>query len=35
MRELLTKTGNLSKQLDLAKFTDDGPRAKALELVGK
>ena len=21
--------------LDLAKFTDDGPRAKALELVGK
>jgi NitT/TauT family transport system substrate-binding protein len=35
MRELLTKTGNLSKPLDLAKFTDDGPRAKALELVGK
>jgi NitT/TauT family transport system substrate-binding protein len=35
MRELLTKTGNLTKPLDLAKFTDDGPRAKALELVGK
>ena len=35
MRELLTKTGNLTKPLDLAKFTDDGPRAKALELAGK
>jgi NitT/TauT family transport system substrate-binding protein len=35
MRELLTKTGNLTKPLDLAKLTDDGPRAKALELAGK
>ena len=35
MRELLTKTGNLTKPLDLAKFTDDEPRAKALELAGK
>jgi hypothetical protein len=35
MRELLTKTGNLSKPLDLTKLTDDGPRAKALELAGK
>ena len=35
MRELLTKTGNLTKPLDLTKLTDDGPRAKALELAGK
>jgi NitT/TauT family transport system substrate-binding protein len=35
MRELLTKTGNLTKPLDLAKLTDDGPRAQALELAGK
>ena len=35
MRELLTKTGNLTKPLDLARFTDDSLRAKALELAGK
>ena len=35
MRELLTKTGNLPKPLDLARFTDDSLRAKALELAGK
>ena len=35
MRELLTKTGNFTKPLDLAKLTDDGPRAQALELAGK
>jgi NitT/TauT family transport system substrate-binding protein len=33
MKELLGKTGNLTKPLDLAKLVDDGPRAKALELV--
>ena len=35
MQDLLTKTGNLTKPLDLTKLTDDGPRAKALELAGK
>jgi NitT/TauT family transport system substrate-binding protein len=35
MRELLNKTGNLTKPLDLAKFSDDGPRAKALEVAGR
>jgi ABC-type nitrate/sulfonate/bicarbonate transport system substrate-binding protein len=35
MRELLTKTGNLTKPVDLAKLTDGGPRAKALELAGR
>jgi NitT/TauT family transport system substrate-binding protein len=35
MRELLTRTGNLTKPLDLARFTDDSLRAKALELAGK
>ena len=35
MRELLTKTGNLTKPLDLAKLIDDGPRTKALELAGR
>jgi hypothetical protein len=35
MRELLTKTGNLTKPLDLAKLIDDGPRARTLELAGK
>jgi NitT/TauT family transport system substrate-binding protein len=35
MKGLLTRTGNLSKPLDLAKFTDDGPRTKALELAAK
>jgi NitT/TauT family transport system substrate-binding protein len=33
MKELLGKTGNLTKPLDLAKLTDDGPRTKAMELV--
>jgi NitT/TauT family transport system substrate-binding protein len=32
MRDLLVKTGNLTKPLDLVKTTDGGPRAKALEL---
>ncbi len=35
MKELLTKTGNLTKPLDLAKMVDDAPRTKALELAGK
>jgi NitT/TauT family transport system substrate-binding protein len=35
MKELLTKTGNLTKPLDLGKLVDDGPRTKALELAGK
>ena len=35
MQELLTKTGNLTKPLELAKMIDESPRAKALELVGK
>ena len=35
MRELLIKTGNLTKPLDLVKATDGGPRAKAVELAGK
>jgi NitT/TauT family transport system substrate-binding protein len=32
MKELLTRTGNLTKPLDLAKMMDGSPRAKALEL---
>jgi NitT/TauT family transport system substrate-binding protein len=35
MRELLTKTGNLTKPLDLTKLVDDSVRARALELAGK
>jgi len=35
MKELLTKTGNLTKPVDLAKLADGGPRERALELVGK
>jgi NitT/TauT family transport system substrate-binding protein len=35
MKDLLTRTGNLTKPLDLAKMTDGGPRAKALALAGK
>jgi NitT/TauT family transport system substrate-binding protein len=35
MKDLLTRTGNLTKPLDLAKMADGGPRAKALALVGK
>jgi len=35
MKDLLTRTGNLTKPLDLARMTDGGPRAKALALVGK
>jgi NitT/TauT family transport system substrate-binding protein len=35
MRDLLTKTGNLTKPLDIAKLVDTGPRQKALELAGK
>jgi NitT/TauT family transport system substrate-binding protein len=31
MKELLTKTGNLTRPLDLAKVADGGPRARALE----
>jgi NitT/TauT family transport system substrate-binding protein len=33
MKELLGKTGNLTKPLDLAKLVDDGPRTKAMDLV--
>jgi NitT/TauT family transport system substrate-binding protein len=32
MKELLGKTGNLTKPLDLGKLVDDGPRTRALEL---
>src|SRR5882672_5886323 len=35
MKDLLTRTGTLTKPLDLASVTDGGPRAKALALVGK
>src|SRR5262249_26833436 len=35
MRELLTKTGNLTKPVDLAKLADGSPREKALAVVGK
>jgi NitT/TauT family transport system substrate-binding protein len=31
MKDLLMRTGNLTKPLDLAKATDAGPRAKAIE----
>jgi NitT/TauT family transport system substrate-binding protein len=35
MRELLTKTGNLTKPVDLAKLADGSAREKALAVVGK
>ena len=35
MQELLIKTGNLTRPLDLAKMTDGEPREKALALAGK
>jgi NitT/TauT family transport system substrate-binding protein len=35
MRELLVKTGNLTKPVDLAKLADGSAREKALALVGK
>lgn len=35
MQDLLTRTGNLTRPLDLAAMTDGAPRAKALELVSK
>jgi NitT/TauT family transport system substrate-binding protein len=35
MRDLLTKTGNLTKQVDFAKLVDGSAREKALAIVGK
>jgi NitT/TauT family transport system substrate-binding protein len=35
MRDLLTRTGNLTRPLDVKAMVDDSARAKALELVGK
>jgi NitT/TauT family transport system substrate-binding protein len=35
MQELLLKTGNLTKAVDLATMVDDSVRTKALDLVGK
>ncbi len=35
MQELLLKTGNLTKTIDLATMIDDAPRQKALALAGK
>jgi NitT/TauT family transport system substrate-binding protein len=35
MRELLTKTGNLTRPVDLAKLADGSAREKALAVVGK
>ncbi len=35
MRELLTKTGNLTKPVDLAKLADGSAREKALAMAGK
>jgi len=35
MKELLTKTGNLTKPVDLTKLTDGSVREKALALLGK
>jgi NitT/TauT family transport system substrate-binding protein len=35
MQELLIKTGNLPKAVDLKSLVDGGPRAKALAIVGK
>ncbi|MDC7785079.1 ABC transporter substrate-binding protein [Rhodoplanes sp. TEM] len=35
MRDLLTKTGNLTKPVDVKAMVDEKPRARALELVGK
>ena len=35
MQTLLVKTGNLNAPFDLAPMIDDGPRQKALAIVGK
>jgi hypothetical protein len=35
MRDTLTKTGNLTKPVDLNKLADGSARAKALALAGK
>jgi hypothetical protein len=35
MRDLLTKTGNLTKPVDFAKLADGSAREKALGVVGK
>lgn len=35
MRDLLVKTGNLKKTVDINTLVDNGPREKALKLIGK
>lgn len=35
MRDLLVKTGNLKTPVDMKTLVDDGPREKALKLIGK